>query len=316
MTNGNDGSNGHMARNGVNGASFDTLIEHPGLISYLTSLGLDNAELTELSHLLRTGKDEELVRVIRGMGAKVPVRDLEQWDVDTGHRTIKLYMVEEQQILREVYQSFFSTHPVIKLMKASGDTSEDALKKAMVQLKPDVTMLGVRTLGIRAVDSLEAIREASAEVGLVLTFAAYDAPGIKALREFSMDSPAGCAYLLKHTIDSVDQLAQVIYSVVQGRIIVDPSVMDALISTGDSYGVPLSRLSPEDTEMLGRPEGIGAHRPVDTPAPQDRDAIQTCFDDVYAELKGIGDALDPAVRAALICLAAASILAQVKPNDE
>ena len=100
MTNGNDGSNGHMARNGVNGASFDVLIENPGLISYLTSLGLDNAELTELSHLLRTGKDEELVREIRGMGVRVPVRDLEQWDVDTGRRTIKLDMVEEQQILR------------------------------------------------------------------------------------------------------------------------------------------------------------------------------------------------------------------------
>ena len=314
MTNCNDASNGHMARNGVNGVSFDALIEHPGLISFLTTLGLDNAQLTELSHLLRTGKEEEMVRAIRGMGAKVPVRDLEQWDSATGRQTIKLYMVEEQQILREAYQSFFNTHPVIKLIKASGDTSEDSLKNAIMALKPDVTMLGVRTLGIRAVDSLEAIREVSAEVGLVLTFAAYDAPGIRALRKFSMDSPAGCAYLLKHTIDSADQLVQVIYSVVQGRIIVDPSVMDALISTGDSYGDPLSRLSAKDTEMLGRL--MEAHRPVDTPAPQDRDAIQTCFNDIYAELKGIGDTLDPAVRAALICLAAASVLTKVQPQDE
>lgn len=314
MTIGNDGSNGHMARNGVNGASFDVLIEHPGLISYLTTLGLDNAQLTELCHLLRTGKDEELVRAIRGMGAKAPGRVREQWDGATGRQTIKLYMVEQQQILREAYQSFFSTHPVIKLMKASGDTSADSLKKAVVELKPDVTMLGVRTLGIRAVDSLDAIRNASAEVGLVLTFAAYDTPGIKALREFSMDSPAGCAYLLKHTIDSADQLAQVIYSVVQGRIIVDPSVMDALISTGDSYGGPLSRLSPKDTEMLGR--SMEVHRPAVTPAPQDRDAIQACFNDIYTELKGIGDTLDPAVRAALICLAAASMLTQVQPNDD
>ena len=314
MTIGNDGSNGHMARNGVNGASFDALIEHPGLISYLTTLGLDNAQLTELCHLLRTGKDEELVRTMRGMGSRAPVRVREQWDASTGRQTIKLYMVEQQQILREAYQSFFSTHPVIKLMEASGDTSADSLKKAVVELKPDVTMLGVRTLGVRAVDSLDAIRKASAEVGLVLTFAAYDTPGIKALRDFSMDSPAGCAYLLKHTIDSADQLAQVIYSVVQGRIIVDPSVMDALISTGDSYGGPLSRLSPKDTEMLGRL--MEAHRPAVTPAPQDGEAIQTCFNDIYTKLKGIGDTLDPAVRAALICLAAASMLTQVQPNDD
>ena len=199
-------------------------------------------------------------------------------------------------------------------MKAFGDTSQVSLKNAMVELEPDVTMLGVRTLGAGAVDSLGAMREASAQVGLVLTFAAYDAPGIKALREFSMDSPAGCAYLLKHTIDSADQLAQVIYSVVQGRMIVDPSVMDALVSTGDSYGDTLSRLSPKDTEMLGR--FLDAHRPVVTPAPQDRDAIQTYFNDVYAGLKSIGDTLDPAVRAALICLATASILTQVQPDDE
>ena len=96
MTNGNHGSNGHMARNGVNGASFDSLIEHPGLISYLTTLGLANAQLTELSHLLRTGENGELIRAIRGMEAKAPDQDLEQWDAATGRQTIKLYMAEEQ----------------------------------------------------------------------------------------------------------------------------------------------------------------------------------------------------------------------------
>ena len=314
MTNGNNGSNGHMARNGINGASFDALIERPGLISYLTTLGLDNTQLAELSHLLRTGKDEELVRAIRSHGADPPVRDVEQWDAPTGRKTIKLYLVEENQLLRESYQSFFCYHPVIKLVKASGDTSKDSLKSAMAELKPNVTMLGVNTLEASAVDSLGGIRQACAEVGLVLTFAAYDAPGIKALRKFSMDSPAGCAYLLKHTIDSADQLVQVIYSVAQGRIIVDPSVMDALISTGDCDADPLSRLSPNDMEMLV--SLMDAHRPVDTPAPQDRDAIQTCFNDIYAELKEMGDTIDPRVWAAHICLAAASFLTQVQPKEE
>ena len=41
-------------------------------------------------------------------------------------------------------------------------------------------------------------------MGLVLLMAMYDGKGIKALREFSRDSSSGCAYILKHTIDTVE----------------------------------------------------------------------------------------------------------------
>ncbi|MDP6495995.1 MAG: hypothetical protein QGI09_11420, partial [Dehalococcoidia bacterium] len=37
-------------------------------------------------------------------------------------KSLSLYIAEEQQILREAYQSFFLPHPIIEVSGSSGDT--------------------------------------------------------------------------------------------------------------------------------------------------------------------------------------------------
>ncbi|MEE9324388.1 MAG: response regulator transcription factor, partial [Dehalococcoidia bacterium] len=97
---------------------------------------------------------------------------------------------------------------------------------------------------------LEMVRERCPDVAIVLLSAYYDVKGLKALREFSRGASVGCAYLLKHTIDTVEQLTQVIYSVAEGRIILDPTVMEGFIGTTDSGGSFLRELSPREVEVL------------------------------------------------------------------
>ncbi len=163
---------------------------------------------------------------------------------------VKIYVAEEQQILREAYQSFFLPQPDIELVGASGDTRGDSLVAVASTLKPDVMLLGFKVLQPSTVERLEMIREQCPEVAMVVLSAYYDVKGIKALREFSRGASVGCAYLLKHTIDTVEQLTQVLHAVAEGRIIVDPAVMDGLINTADPKATFLKDVTPRELEVL------------------------------------------------------------------
>ena len=141
-------------------------------------------------------------------------------------------------------------HPEIEIVGSSGDTSGEALARAAAAMNPQVLLLGTKVLQPAAVEKLNLVRQACPRVGMVLLSAYYDVKGITSLREFSRGGGIGCAYLLKHTVDTVDQLVQVIHSVAQGRIIVDPAVMEGLISTGESKASFLKDLSPRELEVL------------------------------------------------------------------
>ncbi|MFH1141523.1 MAG: LuxR C-terminal-related transcriptional regulator, partial [Chloroflexota bacterium] len=52
------------------------------------------------------------------------------------------------------------------------------------------------------------------------------------------------------TIDTVEQLTQVILSVSQGRIILDQAVMEGLMSSTDTKSTMLKELSPRELEVL------------------------------------------------------------------
>ena len=111
-------------------------------------------------------------------------------------------------------------------------------------------LLGFKVLHPSTVDRLNHVRETNPDVAIALLSASYDVKGIKALREFSRGAAVGCAYLLKHTIDTVEQLTQVVRSVAEGRIILDPAVMEGLITTMDPKANFLKELSPRELEVL------------------------------------------------------------------
>lgn len=166
------------------------------------------------------------------------------------NHTVKLYIAEEQPMLKEAYQALFQEQPGIEMVGVSGDTAGDSLVAAAQDMKPTVMLLGFKILEAATVDRLHMIREKCPGVAMVVLSSSYDMKGIKALREFSRATSAGCAYLLKHTIDTVNQLTQMIQSAADGRIILDPAVMDGFIASQDPNGSFLKELTPRETETL------------------------------------------------------------------
>jgi two-component system nitrate/nitrite response regulator NarL len=159
---------------------------------------------------------------------------------------VKLLIAEEQQFLREAYQSFFSQHPDIEAIGISGDTDGEVLVGKARALKPNVILLGIGVLQPASVKTLKMLRENCPDVAIVLLSASYEAKDFDELRRFSRGASSGCAYLLKHKMNSVRELTQVILGVAQGRITIDPAVLDGLMSAADSPTFLLKELSPRD----------------------------------------------------------------------
>ena len=188
-----------------------------GLAGYLAKLGLADGELDQMITMLQSGQREDPP----GEVSKQRPADAHVLE-GRPSRVIGVFLAEEQQILREAYHSVFSGQPNMEMLGSTGDTSTDFLAGMVQALKPDVIILGVKAVQQCTVEKLQVLRESYPQMGLVLLMAMYDGKGIKALREFSRDSSSGCAYILKHTIDTVEQLNQVVCSVAEGRMMWTP----------------------------------------------------------------------------------------------
>lgn len=163
----------------------------------------------------------------------------------------RLYIVEEQEILREAYKVFFAYEPAIEVIGLSESGEPEHLRKALSDLKPDVLLVGTKVLHASFVDGLETLREGLPQTGIVLLSALYDVKGIKRLRAFAKKGGIGCAYLFKHSVDNIGQLVQVIQAVSRGHVILDPVVMEGLIESGESKAATfLKELSPRELEVL------------------------------------------------------------------
>lgn len=287
-----------------------------GLAGSLAKLGLADGELDHIITVLQGRRGDDSPEEMPKEG---PVDAY--MAADRPSSAIGVVLAEEQQILREAYDSVFSAQPNMEMLGSTGDTSTDFLAGMVRALKPDVIILGVKSVQSCTVAKLEVLREAYPEMGLVLLMAMYDGQGIKALREFSRDSSAGCAYILKHTIDTVEQLNQVVCSVAEGRIIVDPMVMEELIRTGESGNGVVQDLSPKEMEVLGWLAKGYRNDTIAGLLSRDVKTVERHINNIYSKLQhdkvdGPDATMHPRVRAALMYLKAVGLLSGADSGDE
>ena len=300
------------------------------LTSYLGNLGLGDPHLAKVVSLLqathgegapqvmeRDEDEDEAPEPVQPKRSPVSNGKPGRLDAPIENKTVTVFVTEEQPILLQAYQTFFEGQSSVQLLGASADTSAEALVEAATTLEPDVMLLGIKALHPSTVEKLETLRDASPTLGVVMLFAFYDTQGIKALREFSRDVSVGRAYLLKHTIDTVEQLTQAIYSVAEGRMIVDPTVMEELIKTGDAENGMLRDLSPRALEVLHWVARGFANEAIAGVLSRDVKTIERHINNIYTTLLSPDDdARHPRVRAALMYLRATGVLSTEQLLEE
>ena len=167
----------------------------------------------------------------------------------TESKTVGVYVAEEMEIYRKIYESIFPPGNPIKLLGVSNNRNLPALWDAVSALRPDVLLLGTRKLNSVIIAELRQMHENFPKIGIVLLLMSYDAENINLLREFTARGGAGMAVFLKQSLERVNELTGIITSVNEGHVILDPALTRLLFT--DKQGHPLlSEFTPRELELL------------------------------------------------------------------
>ena len=163
--------------------------------------------------------------------------------------TIRLQIVEEQEIYREMYQCVLPAHANIEILRISANSDKGVMSKSVAEVNPDVLLLSVRKLDINIIEELERIRNANPRMGIVILIVFYSSQDIELLRRLALCGESGMALFLKQSLDKVEQLCRTIIAVSQGQVILDPPLATFMFA-GKTESPFLKQLTTRELEIL------------------------------------------------------------------
>jgi DNA-binding NarL/FixJ family response regulator len=163
--------------------------------------------------------------------------------------TIRLYIVEEQEIYREMYQCILPARSNIEILRVSSNSDKGVMAKAVAEVNPSVLLLSIRKLDVNTIEELERIRNANPKMGIVILIVFYSSQDIELLRRLALCGESGMALFLKQSLDKVDQLCRTIVAVSQGQVILDPPLATFMFA-GKPECPFLKQLTTRELEIL------------------------------------------------------------------
>ena len=164
--------------------------------------------------------------------------------------TIRLILGEDSYLAREGIERVLDRADDIDLVAAYGDF--DALTSAIDDEEPDVVVTDIRMPptntdeGIRLANHL---RASHPRIGVVVLSQHIEPGYAVALFEDGSDRRA---YLLKERVKDAGELTRAVRSVAEGGSVVDPAVVDVLLSSRRKREESqLAMLTPRELEILG-----------------------------------------------------------------
>jgi DNA-binding NarL/FixJ family response regulator len=162
---------------------------------------------------------------------------------------VSLYVVEEQEIYREIYHRIMSARPDIELLRISENAEAGSMLQAVSELCPRVLLLSVKRLDPGVIEELERIRNSYPRMGIVILIIFYNSQDIELLRRLALRGESGMALFLKQSLDTVDQLCRTILAVSQGQVILDPPLATYMFA-GKPDCPFLKQLTTRELEIL------------------------------------------------------------------
>ena len=107
----------------------------------------------------------------------------------TRSKTVKVYVIEGQEVYREVYKSVFSPSSQgspVDLLGTSTNGDINALRDSLSRLSPDVLLVGTKWIDRNIIEELEQVRTEFPSMGLVLLLGLCNGENIKQLRNLAL----------------------------------------------------------------------------------------------------------------------------------
>jgi DNA-binding NarL/FixJ family response regulator len=158
-------------------------------------------------------------------------------------------IAEDNYLVREGTRRVLEETNEVQVIAAVGTATE--LVDAVSRLHPDAVITDIRMPPGHQMEGITAAHEIRAtypNVGVVVL--SQHAAGAYAF-ELLKNGTAGLAYLLKDRVADPDELVRALREVVAGRSVIDPKVVEELVSrSGRLRASPLHELSRREVEVL------------------------------------------------------------------
>jgi DNA-binding NarL/FixJ family response regulator len=131
---------------------------------------------------------------------------------------------------------------------AQSSTAEDLLKKVRA-CSPDVAIIDIRMPPTHTDEGMRAAREIRAAypgMGIVILSQHAD---IGVAAKLLADSAVGVGYMLKESIEELDEFAEAVRRVAKGGSVLDPAIVSQLLRR-QRVDDPIERLAPREREVL------------------------------------------------------------------
>jgi DNA-binding NarL/FixJ family response regulator len=162
---------------------------------------------------------------------------------------IRVVIAEDSYLVREGVVRLLESQADLEVVGACEDF--DSLLATVERETPDVVVTDIRMPptgtdeGVRAANAL---RESHPDIGVVM-LSQFAEPGYAlALLD---EGSSGRAYLLKERVSEVEQLLQAIREVAKGGSVIDPTVVELLVTRSRKAPSQLDHLTPREHEVLG-----------------------------------------------------------------
>ena len=163
--------------------------------------------------------------------------------------TLRVLIAEDSLLVREGVRQVIERADDLTVVTECADLP--SLQAALAADVPDVVVTDVRmppSFGDEGIRVAVELRETHPQVGVVV-LSAYAEPAYA--NELLSGGSRGRAYLLKERVSDPGQLCDAIRTVAAGGSVIDPAVVDVLVSaTSKSATSPLASLTPRELEVL------------------------------------------------------------------
>jgi len=162
---------------------------------------------------------------------------------------VRVVFAEDNYLVREGTSALLQATDEVELIGTA--SSFDELMTAVEELKPDVVLTDIRMPPSNTTEGIDAARRIRADhpdIGVVvLSQFAEEAYAYELLK----DGAAGLGDLLKERVANLEELVRAINEVAKGGSVLDPKVVEALVSAKDRMAhSPLAQLTEREREVL------------------------------------------------------------------
>ena len=128
-------------------------------------------------------------------------------------KTVKVFVIEEQEIYREAYTSVLPLRDMIDLLGVTTIEGNGSIKRIISKYNPEVLVFGMKKLNNDFIEDLARLRRDNPQIGIVLLAMSYDEESMDLIRESAIIDKGGIAIFSKQSLDQIEQLQRIIISV-------------------------------------------------------------------------------------------------------